>query len=193
MTTLYLVRHGETTWNRERRIQGHRDPPLNETGRWQAQALAEHLAGVCFDAAYASDLCRARHTAEIILLRHNLPIETRTELRERFLGRWEGLLIDDLPVVDSEAWQVWLTRPRNYAPHGGETEVDLERRAVGAISSIANAHPFGTVLVVSHGGTIRATLNGWLGVDTHHTPNCGAYVIEATPTERKLVDEIRLP
>jgi broad specificity phosphatase PhoE len=103
------------------------------------------------------------------------------------------LVADDLPVVDPEAWQGWLTRPRDHAPHGGETEVDLERRAIRALSSIVSKHPVRTVLVVSHGGTIRATLRAWLGVDTHHTPNCGAYVIEATPSERKLTHEIRLP
>ncbi len=192
MTTLYLIRHGETEWNREGRIQGHLDPPLNEAGREQARALARRLATVRFEAAYASDLLRARQTAEIVLEGRGISLQLSQDLRERYVGRWEGYRVDDIVNVDPDAWRVWLTRPRDHAPHGGEAEIDLERRAVGALGRIVTAHPTETVLVVSHGGAIRAILNRWFGEEQRHTPNCGAYVIEVAGPRRTLVDTISI-
>ncbi len=187
MTILYLVRHGETDWNQEGRIQGHRDPPLNSTGRGQARALAKRLAGVAFAAAFASDLKRAWQTAEILLDGTSTPLTPRPGLRERYLGRWEAHLMDDIAATDPEAWRDWLSRPREHAPHGGETEVELERRALATLSDITTSHPDSTVLAVSHGGTIRAILNRWVGVETRHVaPNCGAYVIVADGEKREL-------
>ena len=190
MTMLYLVRHGETDWNRERRVQGHRDPPLNETGRNQARSLARRVSTVAFEAAYSSDLQRAIQTAEILLEGRTISLRLWPDLRERHLGRWEGQIVDDIATLDPVAWGVWLKRPRDHAPHGGETEVELERRTVGALSSIAKAHPTEAVLVVSHGGSIRAALYAWLGEQSVHTPNCGCYVIEVTPKGKSLVDTI---
>ncbi len=190
VTRLYLVRHGETAWNREGRIQGHQNPPLSEEGRVQARSLARRLVTIAFDAAYASDLRRARQTAEIVLEGRGIPLQLLRELRERYLGRWEGFRVDDIVHRDPEAWRVWLTRPRDHAPHGGETEIELERRATGALDRIVKAHPNATVLVVSHGGAIRAALNSWLGEEIHHTPNCGTYVIDASSQETRLVDTI---
>ncbi len=190
MTRLYLVRHGETEWNHEGRIQGHLDPPLNDAGRNQAYSLARRLITVAFDAAYSSDLRRARQTAEIVLEGRGIPLRLRRDLRERFLGRWEGYRVDDIVNLEPDAWRVWLTRPRDHAPHGGETEIELEQRAIGALNHIVAAHPHATVLVISHGGAIRAVLNAWVGEETHHTPNCGAYVIDASSQQRRLVDTI---
>lgn len=186
MTTLYLVRHGETDWNRDHRVQGHADPPLNETGRAQARDLGARLAGIEFAAAYSSDLQRARQTAEILLDGRDLALNLRPSLRERFLGRWEGHLTSELATLDPEAWRVWLADARDTAPHGGETEDELECRALAAVEKIATAHPTAPVLVVSHGGTLRAILRGWLGHDVHNTPNCGVYVVSVDGDSKSL-------
>ena len=91
MTEFLLVRHGETNWNRDRRFQGHADPGLNRTGREQARALADELAGEPIVAIYASDLARARETAEIIGERVAAPVVLDRELREIDVGEWQGL------------------------------------------------------------------------------------------------------
>lgn len=178
MTTLYLVRHGETDWNREGRIQGHQDPPLNESGRAQARALAQRLADVPFDCAYSSDLQRALETARILVEARSVPLVVHSSLRERCLGRWEGQRIGEVAVADPAAWEAWLKRPYDEAPHGGESEAQLERRAVDLLATIVRAHPGRTILVVSHGGTIRAALRALVGHEPHYTPNCGAYRIQ---------------
>ena len=94
MTTLLLVRHGETDWNAEGRLQGHTDRPLNAHGRTQAKDLAERLAGEGADAIYASDLSRAKETAEILGARLGLPVVIDADLREKNWGNWEGLTGD---------------------------------------------------------------------------------------------------
>ncbi len=91
VTELLLARHGETDWNRERRWQGHADPPLNELGRAQARRLAEALAGEQLEAIYASDLRRAHETAEIVGARLGLPVTSDPDLREIDVGSWSGL------------------------------------------------------------------------------------------------------
>jgi broad specificity phosphatase PhoE len=188
VTRLYLVRHGETDWNHERRVQGQSDVPLNEAGRDQALELAERLARVPFDAVYSSDLRRGYETAEIVVAGRSLTVQTLSGLRERNFGRWEGLAVDDMRKVEPARWEEWLTGPRDTAPHGGETDVALESRVVDALTSICARHPSGTILVVSHGGAIRAALLAWLALDVDGTPNCGGYVLEVGDENRRLVD-----
>src|SRR4029079_3482461 len=91
MTTILLARHGETDWNVERRVQGHSDTPLNDTGRGQARALAEELAGEPIDAVYSSDLVRAHETARLVAEQRGLDVTAIRDLREKHFGTWEGL------------------------------------------------------------------------------------------------------
>lgn len=150
MTTILLARHGETDWNLQRRVQGHSDQPLNETGRAQARALADELATVPLDAVYASDLARARETARIVAERLGLPVTTLHELREKHFGTWEGL-------TDEEVFQRFPAA--RQGPWGdGETPEQLSARVLAALRSIAAEHPDGQVLVVAHGGPLRALL-----------------------------------
>ncbi len=149
-TTIFLVRHGETDWNRERRIQGHSDIPLNESGRIQAQALSERLEGEHFDAVYSSDLSRARETAQIAAAPTSLPLTELVELREKHFGSWEGLTSDVVLARFPEA---------SSGPWGdGETTDEMSARVVAALRSIAADHNGGNVLVVTHGGPVRAAL-----------------------------------
>lgn len=149
-TTILLVRHGETDWNRERRIQGHTDRPLNETGKAQAEALAEQLAGEPVDAVYSSDLLRAHETARIIARGKGLEVTTVPDLRERDFGTWEGL-------TDEEAL---LRFPQAQSGHWGDAETpeQMGRRVVEALRRIAAGHPGRRVVVVAHGGPLRALL-----------------------------------
>jgi 2,3-bisphosphoglycerate-dependent phosphoglycerate mutase len=150
VTTLLLVRHGETDWNLERRVQGHTDRPLNATGLEQARALAEQLTGEPLDAVYASDLVRARHTAAIVAREHGLGVTLEAGLREKHFGSWEGLT------------DVEIEEKFPDAVHGrwgdGETTEAVAARAIAAIERIRAFHPDGTVLLVSHGGPMRAIL-----------------------------------
>jgi broad specificity phosphatase PhoE len=149
------VRHGETDWNRERRFQGHADPPLNETGREQAHALAAELAGEQIDVVYTSDLVRARETAEIIAARLGTEVVPLPELREIDVGDWEGLSWPEIEERFPEGARAWHVNGAGW--ESGETYDELRERIVPALLRIARRHPAERVLVVGHGGTIRAT------------------------------------
>ncbi len=150
VTTILLARHGETDWNREHRVQGHTDRPLNDTGRAQALALAESLAGEPLDAVYASDLSRASETARAVAEPRRLPVRTLRELREKDFGTWEGL-------TDEEILRRFPDARRGHWGDG-ETSEAMAGRVVTAVRTIAEHHPGERVLVVSHGGPLRAVL-----------------------------------
>ena len=147
-TRIILVRHGETDWNRERRWQGHADRPLNDTGREQAEALAAELAGEPIAAVYSSDLLRAHETARVVADRLGLDVTAVPALRERRFGSWEGL----------QDVEVERRFPGANGPPDGETREEMTRRVLDSLAEIAAAHAGRTVLVVSHGGPIRAVL-----------------------------------
>jgi broad specificity phosphatase PhoE len=146
MTTILLVRHGETDWNREGRFQGWADPPLNHAGRAQARELAERLEATPFAAVYTSDLRRARETAALVAERHGVAVVTEPGLREIDVGSWSG-----------------LTRAEIQERYGGErpdgeTRAQHAARVVAAVSRIVQRHPGRRVLVVTHGGSIARLL-----------------------------------
>ena len=149
MTTLLLVRHGETDWNAERRWQGHADVPLNARGRDQAETLAEQLGGEDIDAIYSSDLSRARDTALAVARRLHLPVVVDPDLREVDVGAIEGLTAEEARAFDG--WQ-------------GEPIEQHSERVLRAVRRIAEAHPYGRVLVVTHGGSMRR-VHEHLGLD----------------------------
>jgi probable phosphoglycerate mutase len=161
-TTILLVRHGETEWNAEGRIQGQTNSSLNDRGREQAQALAEQLADEQIDAVYASDLDRARETAEILALRLDLPVVLDPALRERNFGSWEGRTVAELEEQWPGAWTRW--RDGNDPEGDVEDHLALAERIRGAISRLASAHPGDTILVVAHGGALRVLLMDAAGV-----------------------------
>jgi probable phosphoglycerate mutase len=160
VTTLLLVRHGETGWNAERRWQGHADVPLNERGRTQALALAAELAADGrVDAVYTSDLARARETAEIVARRLGVELVLDQDLREIDVGSREGRTwaeIDDQPAWD------------------GEPHEDHARRVLGSLLRIARAHEGGRVLVVTHGGSMRR-VHEHVGLESDRIANCSVW------------------
>jgi probable phosphoglycerate mutase len=154
---LLLARHGETDWNRAGRWQGHTDVPLNATGRAQAAALAERLRGAGIGAVVASDLARARDTAEIVAAALAVPLAfVDPDLREQRFGRFEGLTPGECEVRFPEDWSRYVADPHAGAP-GGESRAALLARVVRAVQGAAARRP-DPVLVVSHGGALRALL-----------------------------------
>jgi len=160
MTTLLLVRHGETDWNAAGRLQGHTDRPLSDYGREQARRLADELAGEDFDAVYSSDLARARETAEIVGARLGLPVTLDPDLREKDWGTWEGL-------TSTERYGVELV---------GESTEQHQERMLTALKRIAESHPRGCVIVVTHGGSMRRVQTEVLGFALPVVENCGRWV-----------------
>jgi broad specificity phosphatase PhoE len=160
VTTLLIARHGETEWNREERYQGHADPSLNETGRAQAEALAQQLAGQPIDAVYSSDLRRAAETAEIVGARLGLPVEREPGLREIDVGSWQGLT---KAQIDGRPWD-------------GETYEEHSGRVLRAVREIAARHPEGRVLVVSHGGSLRRVQAAALGEPLPVVEHCTVWI-----------------
>jgi len=152
VTTLILARHGETDWNRDGRFQGHADPPLNDRGREQARALAEILAAEPLEAIYSSDLSRAHETARIVAEQKGLPVVVDPQLRERDVGEWSGLTLPEIEERFPEELRLFRDRGASV----GETRAALSQRIVAAARRIAQTHPDGQVLVVTHGGALRA-------------------------------------
>lgn len=170
MTTILLARHGETDWNLNRRVQGHSDTPLNDTGRAQAQALGEELAGERIDAVYSSDLVRAHETARAVAEPRGLGVTAIRDLRERHFGTWEGLTDDEIFArFDPTPETSW---------GDGETREEMAGRVLDALRRIAATHPGSRVLVVSHGGPLRAVLSH-CGVDgVGRIDNCHVVRVE---------------
>jgi broad specificity phosphatase PhoE len=150
MTTIYMIRHGETPWNVEGRYQGQLDPPLTEKGRQQAQATAEHLVSLDFEAIYSSDLARARQTAEALAHKTGWPIQFDPRLREIHQGEWQGVLIGDIRAGWPHEIYGWEHDPWQYHPPGGERLQELQTRLFAAIDDIAARHPQGVVAIFSH-------------------------------------------
>lgn len=163
MPTIYLVRHGETDWNRRALYQGTTDVPLNAAGRAQAEALGEALREVRFDAAYTSPLRRARDTAEAVLRGTGVPLVTVPELRELSYGLWQGR--GSRPAGRCSPGLEWRWRhdPWSVCFPGGESLYDVKARAARTLDRIVRAHPDGTVLLSGHGHLNRVLLIHALG------------------------------
>jgi broad specificity phosphatase PhoE len=176
VTTLLLVRHGETDWNRDGRWQGHSDTHLNELGRQQAERLAEELDGA--DVVYSSDLIRARETAEILARRLGADVRLDERLRERGFGAWEGKTRAEIEAEFADAHARWVAGEGPGADDAEPFE-DFAVRVRGFLDDVLARHPDETVLIVSHGGSIRvihALASGLDYVRDHRSipavPNC---------------------
>jgi alpha-ribazole phosphatase len=184
-----LLRHGATDWNNMKLAQGHADIPLNDEGWSHAFHAARDLYGLNIDAVYASDLQRARDTAHPIASTHGLEVELDPELREIDQGDWEGLHVEEIKKTWPEIWGP----ARHYSARpGGESPQHVRERALGAVRRIVDAHPDGTVVIVSHGGTIRWLCAEVLGYDDHRSArlrglgNGGATAFDAAIVDGRL-------
>jgi broad specificity phosphatase PhoE len=172
VTTILIARHGETDWNRAGRFQGHADPPLNESGRRQAEKLAEALGDEPPDAIYASDLRRAFDTAEFVGARFGLPVVRERALREIDVGSWQGLTRDE---IDDRQWD-------------GETYEQHRERVLGVLRQIGERHPRGRVVVVAHGGCLRRIQEAVLGEGLPVIEHCGIWSVLIEEGELRRLD-----
>jgi broad specificity phosphatase PhoE len=163
VTTVYLARHGQSDWNAEARWQGHADRPLTDLGRQQAAELAARLAELPLAAVYSSDLERARATAEAVAGPRGLAVVALAGLREIDVGSWSGLTRAEAEERFPEAYRRWADGGQGW--DDGETYEQMTARVVDAVLAIAAAHPGGDVLVVAHGGPIRALHSTALGIE----------------------------
>lgn len=160
---LYVARHGETEWNVQRRVQGHKDSPLTDLGLEQARQLARSLLAIHFDAVFSSDLLRAKRTAEIVALERKIAVDTSQLLREHNYGKYEGRLADDLREELKEIFEKYEKlsddeKFRYTLIPGGESDEKLVSRFITFVREIAVVYAGKTALVVTHGGLMSAFL-----------------------------------
>ena len=155
-TTLYFVRHGQTDWNVQGKLQGHADIPLNNAGRAEAAGLSERISEIDFDICFSSDLQRAIETAQILTATRPLTIKSVSALRERNFGLWEGRLFSEL-----------LEYEKGGQPFPDiENDEEIQRRISPLLDEIVSNYPGATILVVTHGGVIRSLLAHLLNIDS---------------------------
>ncbi|MFZ9678959.1 MAG: histidine phosphatase family protein [Quisquiliibacterium sp.] len=154
-TELIMIRHGVTAWNKERRFQGQIDIPLDDEGLRQAQLLGQSMAGAALAAVYASDLTRARQTAEPLASAIGLPVVAEPGLRERHYGAFEGRTWDELQREHAADFARWRAREPDFSlPGGGETLLALHDRVETTMRALAARHPGSSVVAVTHGGVL---------------------------------------
>ncbi|MER0445563.1 histidine phosphatase family protein [Streptomyces sp. Edi4] len=170
---IVLWRHGQTAWNLERRFQGSTDIELTETGVAQAHRAARLLAALKPDAIIASDLQRAAATAAELAAVTGLPVEHDAGLRETYAGAWQGLTHEEIVARYGEQYAAWK-RGEAVRRGGGELETEVADRAAPVVLRHADKLPDGgSLVVVSHGGTIRTTIGRLLGLEAHHWEGLG--------------------
>ena len=154
-TRIIAVRHGETAWNVDARIQGQLDVGLNDTGRWQADRVGKALAGEEISAVYSSDLGRAHETAQSIAAVAGIPVVSDEGLRERSFGMFEGKTFDEIHQTWPDHAQNWRKRiPEWEPPQGGESLLQLRARVTRTLEELASRHPGELIVVVAHGGVL---------------------------------------
>jgi probable phosphoglycerate mutase len=155
---LYLLRHGETDWNRERRAQGQQESRLTDEGRQQARDLGKRLATQPLDLIYCSSSLRTRETADLAFADREMPIQYCDKLREIRMGDWEGRLYDDIRTQDAVQFDAFWHSPEDFLVNGAETFTELQHRAVSRVQEILNESEHSHIAIVSHGAWIKAFL-----------------------------------
>lgn len=170
---IVLWRHGQTAWNLERRFQGQTDIELTEAGVLQARRAARLLAALRPDAMICSDLLRTRATAAELASLTRLEVTYDSALRETYAGAWQGLTHDEIIARHGEQYAAWK-RGEPVRRGGGELETEVADRAAPVVLRHADKLPDdGTLVVVSHGGTIRTTIGRLLGLESQHWESLG--------------------
>ena len=163
-TEIILIRHGETEWNSQKRMQGHSNSDLSEVGMGQIQALGELMKNVSFDHIYSSDSLRARQTAEAITQYSGHTLQFDQRIREKNLGVFEGLTSTEAKERHPEIYRLFKTAGANYVIDEGESTQQLLERALEFIEEIRLRHPQERVVMVTHGGVVRVLMKHALGL-----------------------------
>lgn len=166
MSRIYLIRHGETEWNREGRSQGcSNDIPLSEVGLAQAEAIGKRLKNESIDMFFSSSLTRAYQTAKAIAVYHNKEVKKEREFMEISFGEWEGLKIDDIKEKYVDIYKVWRDTPNIAKVPGAESILEIRERSMGKLMEILNENRDKNILIVSHGITIKVLIASIMGID----------------------------
>jgi len=163
-TEIILIRHGETEWNSQKRMQGHSNSDLSEVGRGQIQALGELMKNVSFDHIYSSDSLRTSQTAEAITQYSGHTLQFDQRIREKNLGVFEGLTSTEAKERHPEIYRLFKTAGANYVIDEGESTQQLLERALEFIEEIRLRHPQERVVMVTHGGVVRVLMKHALGL-----------------------------
>jgi probable phosphoglycerate mutase len=153
-TRIIAVRHGETAWNIDTRLQGHKDIPLNPHGVWQAGQVARALCGETIDIVYSSDLMRAWQTAKAIANATDATLVAKTGLRERGFGTFEGKTYAEIAAEWPNQSELWRKRVPDWAPPGGESLLVMRERITGTLNTLAAQHIGQQIVLVAHGGVL---------------------------------------
>lgn len=165
MTKLYLIRHGETMWNKEKRTQGIRNIQLSELGKLQARYLAKRLEKENIDVIYSSDLSRAYETAKIVGKHIGKSVRPLPEIREMNFGEWEGLTINEIKRKYQDIYNQWNTTPHIAKIPGAETLIQVQERAMKGVNHIIKENPDKNIVMVSHGAAIKTIIFRLLDID----------------------------
>jgi broad specificity phosphatase PhoE len=168
MTSVYLVRHGQTAWNKEEIFRGRTDVPLDETGLRQAELAGEYFKGMEIHGIYASPLARAWETAQKIAGFHHLKVQALNGIIDMSFGRWEGHPHQEIQENDREVYRQWREEPHLVRLPGGEGLEDVRVRAMAALEEVIRLHSGETLVLVSHRVVNKVLICGILGIDNSH-------------------------
>jgi broad specificity phosphatase PhoE len=168
MTTIYLIRHGETEWNREEIFRGRADISLNEIGFREAELIGEYLKGRDIHVVYSSPLSRARETARRVAQVFNLKVQPLEGIIDISFGRWEGRPLKEIQIHEEELYQQWIERPHLVRFPGGESLDEVRIRAMDSLEGVVQAHHGNNIVLVSHRVINRVIISGILGLDNSH-------------------------
>jgi len=174
---LICMRHGQTPWNLEHRIQGHTDIPLDERGHAQAEAVAERLKVLDIEAVYASPLQRAYDTGAHIAAANHCPLIREEALIERYFGTWEGRRMEDVAREEPEAWKTWIEAPELCPIPQSESMQSVMERTVRLSERLMEKHGDDTIVLVTHANPLRMLLTHYTGLPIRcmykvRTDNC---------------------
>ena len=168
MTSIYLVRHGQTAWNKEEIFRGRTDVPLNDTGLREAELAGEYFKGLEIDAVYSSPLSRARQTAEKIARVHCLEVNPLNGLIDMSFGTWEGRTLEEIKNEEKELYPLWRDQPHRVQFPGGESLDKVRDRSIAALEELIRSHPEKTIVLVSHRVINKVLICVILGLDNSH-------------------------
>jgi len=168
MTSIYLVRHGQTAWNREEIFRGRTDVPLDGVGLKQAEVVGYYFKDLKIDGIYSSPLARAWQTAEKIAQHHRLKVQPLEGIIDMSFGNWEGHPHYEIKKIDAETYRLWREEPHLARLPGGETLDDVRERAMASLREVIEKHPEKTLVLVSHRVVNKVLLCGILGMDNSH-------------------------
>jgi len=168
MTSIYLVRHGQTAWNKEEIFRGRTDVPLDETGLKQAELVGEYFREIKIHAIYSSTLSRAWETARKIAQFNDLKVQPLPGIIDMSFGKWEGRPHQEIREKDSKTYRQWVEKPHLVRLPGGESLDDVRVRAMAALEEVIRKHPEKTLVLVSHRVICKVLICAILSLDNSH-------------------------